>query len=542
VRAAIYARYSTDKQSESSIEDQLRVCRERAEREGWQIVKGFEFRDEGISGAAMGNRPGVQALQRAGMARQFDVALVADLTRLSRSQGDLAKLIEGLRFRGVRVIGVQDGFDSTSRNARMQAGMAGIIGEEFRAMIADRTRLALESRAKAGEKTGGRAYGYGTDRRPVEPAATIAREIFARYASGETMKAIADDLNTRGVPSPGADWNRATRCTHGRWLVSALHGILHNPLYAGRVIWNRTSWVKHPDTGVRECRENPESDWVVHEVPGIALIDGRTWDLVQARLGRNRSAAGAKPGRGGKPRYLLSGLLMCSVCSSKFIVMGGSQHRYTCGAYHAGGHNACSNHISVPRDLAEGLILAPVVEKLLSPRFVEHGIKTIRELARREREAPPAEVSAAVALADAQIAELERLVREGLLTPTVAAPALAKARSERQAALRAPARRTYRTPDSLALEAEAAFRETVLHMAKVLQGENLNEARQLLRDIVGTVRLKPDTDHLIATFERSEIPLLVTGTGRWIGSGGRILEYPQEEGAASGGLMPRLAR
>jgi hypothetical protein len=84
-----------------------------------------------------------------------------------------------------------------------------------------------------------------------------------------------------------------------------------------------------------------------------------------------------------------------------------------------------------------------------------------------------------------------------------------------------PGRRC-RTPDSLALEAEAAFRETVLHMARVLQGENLIEARELLRDIVGTVRLQPDTDHLIAKFERSEIPLLAIENGRWVGTEGRI--------------------
>ena len=46
------------------------------------------------------------------------------------------------------------------------------------------------------------------------------------------------------------------------------------------------------------------------------------------------------------------------------------------------------------------------------------------------------------------------------------------------------------------------------------------EARELVREIVGTVRLEPDTNDLIAKFERSAIPLLRTGTGRWIGSGG----------------------
>jgi hypothetical protein len=55
-----------------------------------------------------------------------------------------------------------------------------------------------------------------------------------------------------------------------------------------------------------------------------------------------------------------------------------------------------------------------------------------------------------------------------------------------------------RTPVSSALRAEAEFRETVAHMGKVLQGENVIEARELLREIVGTVRLDPDTDHLVA--------------------------------------------
>jgi hypothetical protein len=131
----------------------------------------------------------------------------------------------------------------------------------------------------------------------------------------------------------------------------------------------------------------------------------------------------------------------------------------------------------VPRVLAEEAILAPIVEKLLSPAFVAHAVKTIRELARREREAPPAEVTAAVAQADAQIAELKRLVREGALTAAVAAPALATAHKQRQTALRPASRRTARTSESLDFRVEEAFRETVAHMGRVLRGDNLIEAR-----------------------------------------------------------------
>jgi site-specific DNA recombinase len=58
-RAAIYARYSSDNQSEASIEDQARVCRRHAELQGFTIVA--EYEDASISGAST-LRPGYQNL------------------------------------------------------------------------------------------------------------------------------------------------------------------------------------------------------------------------------------------------------------------------------------------------------------------------------------------------------------------------------------------------------------------------------------------------------------------------------------------------
>jgi site-specific DNA recombinase len=179
-----YSRFSTDRQTEASIIDQQRACRELAERKGWKITA--EFTDEGISGAAFGNRPGVLRLFETACAG--DVVLVADLSRLARSQ-DLAPTIERLRFKGVRVIGVLDGFDSDSPQARMQAGLSGIMSDELRASIRMRTHLALETRAKGARATGGRSFGYDSRVSPIEEEATLVREIFERYASGEPMKA-----------------------------------------------------------------------------------------------------------------------------------------------------------------------------------------------------------------------------------------------------------------------------------------------------------------------------------------------------------------
>lgn len=70
-RAALYARYSSDNQREASIEDQLRLCRERAEREGWQIAECYT--DAAISGASMILRPGIKTLLADAQEARFDV-------------------------------------------------------------------------------------------------------------------------------------------------------------------------------------------------------------------------------------------------------------------------------------------------------------------------------------------------------------------------------------------------------------------------------------------------------------------------------------
>lgn len=502
MKVGIYARYSTDRQSESSIDDQLRVCREYAQRHGWEIFE--EYADEAISGAALGNRPAVQRLIDAALAGHMEVVLFADLTRLSRNQGDLTKLIERLRFRRIRVIGVQDGYDSTSRTARMQAGMSGIMSEEFRAMIGDRTYTALQSRAKGQRATGGRAYGYTGTREPVEAEAAIVREIFSRHAAGESMKAIASDLNARGVPSPGAAWKRETRRADGRWLVSSIHTVLHNELYTGRVIWNRREWRKDPDTGLRTCRERPRSEWIVREDPELALVDSSTWARSQARLG----AKGG--GQKGPVRYLLSGLLDCGICGAKFIVYGGSQHRYICGTYHGGGGHACSNRITVPRDVAEELILAPVVDDLLAPEAVDAMAEYMRMEARREQ--VHAAIPADAERIDGEIAELERLVQAGILSAARAAPSIEAAERDRRAAMKAAARLPGGTVFSTN-ELIDAYREEAMRMRHVLKGSDVNAARLALREVVGTVKLMPRETYLEAHFQRGTFALVGrTGT------------------------------
>lgn len=508
-----YARYSTDRQTEASITDQQRVCHEYAARHDWRIAA--DYVDQGISGAALGNRPGVQAALAA--MQPGDVLLVADLSRLSRSQ-ELAPLIDRIRFRSARVIGVLDGFDSNSPQARMQAGLSGIMSDELRASIRQRVHLALESRAKTSRPTGGKAYGFDHLGKVVPHEADVVREIFARYAAGESLRAIASELNIRGVPSPGAGWHREQRRRDGRWIVSALHPILRNERYIGKVVWNRSQFVKNPDTGRRIRRERPASDWIAY--PCESIVDEKTWAQVQARHAERHETYGSN--KGGLPRYLLSGLLECSACGSKLIVSGKAGSHYYCGTRRQGGPSACSMALGVQRSIAEDVILGPIREELLSPAAVEAAVQMIREWYQQDAARAAQGVSPEMAAIDEEIADLESLIAERPSRAQSLRVSIEKLHEQRSALQRAAWRGSAKSSRE-SLPAEIAYRDAVARFGDSL-GAGLQQARETLRQILGTIRVEPAAsgEHLVARVGINPVPLLRLAGVAWVGSGGVI--------------------
>ena len=107
MRIAIYARYSSDHQDERSIEDQTRLCRERACAIGGNVVQ--VYADYAISGAHLKSRPQASLLLKDAQEGRFDTLLAESLDRLSRDQEDVAGLYKRLRFAGVKLITVSEG-------------------------------------------------------------------------------------------------------------------------------------------------------------------------------------------------------------------------------------------------------------------------------------------------------------------------------------------------------------------------------------------------------------------------------------------------
>jgi len=187
--AAIYARYSSDNQSEASIEDQVRVCRRYAALQGFTVVARYE--DAAISGAST-LRPGYQKLLEDARKGAFDIVLAEALDRLSRDLADVATLHKHLSYQGTRLWTVAEGEIS-----ELHVGLKDTMNALFLKDLAQKTHRGLEGRVRSGMSGGGLCYGYDlvpgqTGARGIDQAeAAIVRRIFEAYAAGRSPRKIA---------------------------------------------------------------------------------------------------------------------------------------------------------------------------------------------------------------------------------------------------------------------------------------------------------------------------------------------------------------
>jgi len=157
MRAAIYARFSSDKQKESSIEDQMRNGERRAAREGWAIT--HRYADRAISGTTA-ERPDYQQMLRDAKGKQFDVLLVDDFSHLSRDSVETEQARRRLVHWGLRVIGVSDGIATSQKGHKLQLSFKGMMNEVFIDELKDKIKRGMEGQAKRCYWNGGRLYGY----------------------------------------------------------------------------------------------------------------------------------------------------------------------------------------------------------------------------------------------------------------------------------------------------------------------------------------------------------------------------------------------
>ena len=328
--------------------------------------------------------------------------------------------------------------------------------------LKDKTHRGMAGQALKGYSCGSRVYGY--KRVPIEDAtkkddwgrpvivavkreideekARWVRQMFQWYADGKSLRWIARELNRLRVPTPGAQDRRTRPSTiTGLWFMRRLAGgsatftgILENPLYIGKMVWNRREWLKDPETKRKRARLRPDTEWIVKEHAVEPIVSLPLWQAVQARLQSARRSTEV-PTRGRGPKFLLSGLLRCGICRRNFVIT--DSYRYGCPAHRVRG---CSNGVAVARTLVEEKILAGIRRDLFSPEgielFVKETTRLLRERQRLQRPDPTASQKQ-LAKVEREIEHIMTAIKAGIFTASTK-QALEHAEDERARLLAAP--------------------------------------------------------------------------------------------------------
>jgi site-specific DNA recombinase len=494
MKAAIYARYSSNLQRGESLEDQLEVCRRYIVANGWSLTKIYS--DAAISGASR-QRPGFLSLLHDASQRVFDVVVCEAVDRLGRRLADTADLHDQLSFRSIGLHAA-----SLGEITAIHVGVMGMMAQMALKELGEKTKRGQLGRILKGKAAGGLGYGYQAsagptrgDRLVIELEAEIVRRIFKEYGDGRSPEAIAKRLNEDCIPGPGGrSWSNTTI----RGQAARGTGVLNNELYRGVLVWNRCSYVKDPQRGKRVARPNPPEQHEISEVPHLRIVDDASWIRAKARQVQIKKAMAAatlkSPGPGlhatHHVRFLLSGLLQCGVCGGGYTIVG--RDRYGCATRRQKG--MCQNSRTVTRQEIESRVLSGLKGRLLAPELVEEFVREFNaELERHRRASRGQSVARArkVTEVDRKIGAILKAVEDGMYHS-----ALKDRMAQLEAERASLAQQTADPIEDVTLlvhpNVPELYRRKVTQLEELLErGEDRDEARELIRSMIDRVVLSP---------------------------------------------------
>ena len=299
MNAVIYARFSSDKQNEASIEGQLRECRDYAERTGITVIGSYI--DRALS-ARTDNRPEFRRMIMDSAKGCFDVVLVWKLDRFSRDRYDSAHYKHILKKNGVKVISAKENISEGPEGIILESMLEG-MAEYYSAELSVKIKRGLTENALKGKVNGGQnPYGYYVDENQKlsidEKAAPIVVEVFTMYAEGKTIKEIVQYLNSKGLKTKYGN----------KFSYNIVQYMLSNRRYIGDY--------KYADIVIADATP--------------AIIDKELFERVQQRLKLNKHAPARHKA---EDDYLLTTKLFCGKCGAYMVGESGTSrtgvvHRY----------------------------------------------------------------------------------------------------------------------------------------------------------------------------------------------------------------------
>jgi site-specific DNA recombinase len=360
MKAAVYARKSTKKLGQKeTIENQIKICKRYAQDNGLEIV---DIKTDSATGTDDLNRPEVKELIADAVNGKYDCVIMKGISRLYRDTEKGLGLIKKLDRSGIRVITVEEMFDSqeqrtsTNKLDLSRITMYLMFSEMESKKLADRIKYTQIEKAHAGEWNQassipfGYSYNSTTKKLEIDHAnAPTIKTIFDLYTGGMGMKAIAQQLNREKVPSPKSK----------RWSEYTVGFMLKNEVYIGNVVYNKRSKTerpyKQPETIGKTSDDvyvgndyNDRNAWVITENAHDPIIDGRTFAKVQEIMSTKAKRKGIR-----NNVSLFAGIAVCGQCGSGMTFKRGRKNHlgqvvtkdnYYCMNYIRYGKQYCTSH------------------------------------------------------------------------------------------------------------------------------------------------------------------------------------------------------
>ncbi len=339
-RVAIYCRLSkedeekTTKDDESeSIQNQKLLLTDYAASQGWTIYKIYS--DDDYSGLDR-DRPAFKKMIADVKRGLIDIVLCKTQSRFTRDMELVEKYIHGLfHIQGTRFIGLVDHIDTDMKGNKKQRQIYGLVNEWYCEDASDNIRATFKRKMEEGQFLGSFApYGYSkdpNDRHKLvvdDEAASIVKEIYRLYLSGNGCAKIADVLTSRGVPTPSAykemklsNFKNPNSVRYsvsfGIWPRNTVRRILQDKTYIGCIIQGREKKVSYKSKKVIHL---PESEWIVVENCHTPIIDEKSFYCVQNLLSKKRTLH--KPTHGYKgitEAHIFTGKIRCLDCGANML-------------------------------------------------------------------------------------------------------------------------------------------------------------------------------------------------------------------------------
>ncbi len=387
MNAVIYARYSSDRQREESIEGQLRECTDYAMKNNLTLLGTYV--DRALS-ARTADRPDFQRMIADSAKGLFDVVLVWKLDRFSRDRYDSAHYKHVLKKNGVRVISIKENISDGPEGIILESMLEG-YAEYYSAELAQKIRRGQHDNAMKCMNNGGNIpLGYYVDKAtgvlaPDPITEPLAVEIFSRYANGERISDIKRDLEARGIRS-----NRGNP-----YSVGSLSNLLKNRKYIGEYKYGD---VITPD--------------------GIpAIIDKELFERVQMRMAANKKApARAKA----EEEYLLTTKLYCGDCGRLMAGESGKgckgivYHYYKCSG--AKRRLGCRKK-AIKKHWIEETVVKLTVSKVLTDEAIDRIADAILVMQEQGDTMTPV-LKQQLQQCEAEIRNVMKAIRQGIITET----------------------------------------------------------------------------------------------------------------------------